>query len=193
MIQIENRFNKKKIEKEELEKFCRISKTNEHDIFEIAKILCYNMGLNNPIMALQQLLNTNVNVNESIKLYDPRDNSVYGVLILSNFPMEKGSPLSIIEPKAAKLLKNYSQINGFLFIIDERLRGSGFDKKMIEMALPYISQFDMIWVGVDKNLKTHNYWQRLGLVKTLTTNEAVFYTRFINKKCLEDIYNKMIE
>lgn len=189
MIDIKNRLQDTIYDSEELIENCEISKTSPNDLIEIARILCCNMGVNNPIFAIEQLVNTNAQLDESIKVYDKRDGKIYGILILSKHSMNHGSPLPMLDNLCARAIQNCSQINGFLFILDERLRGHNFDRRMIKMALPYIKTFDMVWVAVEKDLKTHNYWKHLGLYEGLKINEATFYFKILNKSTLLDIYN----
>ena len=43
----------------------------------------------------------------------------------------------------------------------------------------YIDQFDMVWCGVDKSLKSHNYWKRLGFEEVLNIYDAIFYVKYL--------------
>lgn len=81
-----------------------------------------------------------------------------------------------------------NQINGHSFVIDERLRGTKLDKKMLLYNFDYINQFDLIWLGVEKTLKTDNYWKRLGFEEILEIDEAKFYIKTKDKKDMLEIF-----
>ncbi len=191
MLKLKGKIQNNELTKEELLENIIICKTNTHDLFEIARILNDNMGVNNPMFAIHQLIDSNIEINESIKLIDKRDNKIYGLLILSAFPIEKGSPMALLDNNSIKALKGFSQINGFLFVIDERLRGTNLDRQMIKKALPFINKFDFIWVAVEKDLKSHNYWKHLGMYKILEISEAIFYGKILNKDILTTIYRRL--
>lgn len=46
----------------------------------------------------------------------------------------------------------------------------------------------MVWIGVEKDLKTHNYWKRLGFEEILSIDEANFYVRAFDKKHMLEIF-----
>lgn len=189
MLLINNRLQDDILTSEELKERCVVKKTTKDDIFEIARILCNHMGVNDPMLTFHQLMTVNIVFEESVKIVDEKTNKIYGILILAKHPLNVGSPIQLIDYVGSKAVEKYKQINGFVFIIDERLRGCGFDREMIKMVKPYIDTFDFIWVAVEKDLRTHNYWKRLGMREILTTNEANFYCYFINKTILLDIYS----
>lgn len=193
MLQLNGKLQNNNLTRNELLENIIICKTTTDDLFEIAKILNDNMGVHNPFFAIQQLLDSKIIINESIKLVDKRNGDIYGLLILSDFTLDKGTPMKFIDPMTIKVLKGISQINGFLFVIDERLRGTNLDKKMIKMSMPYINHFDFIWVGVERDLKSHNYWKHLGMYKILEINEAIFYGKILKKELLPTIYKRIID
>lgn len=165
--------------KQELLKYCSVEKTTKDDLYEVIRILNDNMHVDNLMATMHQLLHTNLIISESIKIVDTRDGKIYGLLLLSDFNIEDGSPLRMLDPMATAIVSNMKQIHGFLFIIDERLQGCGFDKKMINMAMPFINQHNFLWIGVEKELNTHNYWKRMGLTKGLETNDGAFYFKLL--------------
>lgn len=193
MLKLDGKLQNNNLMTTELLENIIVCKTNTNDLFEIAKILNNNMGVHNPFFAFQQLIDSKVILNESIKLMDKRNGNIYGLLILSDFTIDNGSPMRFIDPITIKVIKDIKQINGFLFIIDERLRGTKLDKEMIKMAMPYINEFDFIWVGVEKDLKSHNYWKHLGMHKILEINEAIFYGKILKKELLPTIYKRIID
>lgn len=133
---------------------------------------------------MEQIAVTNVDVTNSIKIYDVRDNKIYGVLIFSKYHVFKGSPVLMFDDVARQFL-NKEGINGYLFCIDKRLRGTHIDKKMLQYSVGYLKQFDYVWAGVGRQLKTHSYWKRMGFNEFLAIPEAIFY-----KMNVEDIIKR---
>lgn len=188
-----NKLQENSITKEELLENIEIKNTCPDDIFEMMRILTLNMGVNDIVMSTHQIVDTNVQLNDSVKVVDKRDGKIYGVLLLSKFPIHKGSPYMMFDRKACEILKEYNQLNGFLFIIDERLRGTNVDRDMIRFAMPYIEKYDFIWVAVEKTLKSHNYWKHMGMFELLEIEDAIFYGKIINKQIFSTIYKKYSE
>lgn len=179
------------ISKEELIDNVKICNTDEDDFFDITYILWKSMGLPSRNVAEFQLRSSKININNSIKLIDSRDKVIYGLLVLCDFPIQVGTPIQSQDSLAAYALNDIKQINGFLFVIDQRLRGCGFDKKMIEFAMDFIKNYDICWIAVDNDLKSHNYWKRFGFTEILNIDEAKFYVKFLNNDCFIDIYKKI--
>ena len=136
-----------------------------------------------------QLLNTQAMFNDSVKVIDKRDGKIYGILIFSDFPLHKGSPIMLINQELGKALMHLKQVNGFVFIIDEILRGTGVNKKMLGLQRDFIDQYDFIWAAVGSDLNTHKYWKRIGFKELFSIDEATFYILFNKKKISDDIYN----
>lgn len=127
-------------------------------------------------------------MDNSVKLIDKRDNKIYGLLILSEYNISNGSPLRVFNYDLCQYFYNIKQINGHSFVIDERLRGTKLDKKMLLYNIDYINQFDLIWLGVEKSLKTDNYWKHLGFEEILDIEEAKFYIKTKDKKDMLNIF-----
>lgn len=193
MLKLEGKVVDNNLTREELLENIVICHTTEDDIIDIAEILSHNMGLNSRDIAAYQLYSSNYNIEQSVKLIDKRNGIIYGVLILSNYSLYKGSPIVHKSPLMAYALKNSTQINGFLFVIDERLRGCGFDKKMIKYVEEYIELFDICWVAVEKSLNTHSYWKRLGFIPLFEVGDGKFYVKILNNDALKTIYNNITE
>lgn len=176
---------------DELKDNLQICNTDSDDFFDMSDILYKNMKLYSRNEAEFQLMSSAVDTANSVKLIDKRDKVIYGLLLLGYYPIQWGTPIQKQDKMAAFALSNIKQVNGFLFIIDKRLRGMKYDKQMIEYAKPFISQFDICWVAVDNDLKSHNYWKRLGFKEILKINEAKFYVKFLNNDCFIDIYKRI--
>lgn len=165
-----------------------ICKCTFEDAWQILHVLKNGFNIKSEQEALRQLLYTNAQLNESVKVIDKRDGVIYGVLIFSLYPMSQGSPIFMDNIAIARHLQKYKQINGFAFIIDERLRGTDVHKRMLEYNKEYLDSFDFIWCAVDNDLKSHKYWERLGFTNVLNINEASFYILFNDKKKILEIF-----
>lgn len=184
--------------REELLENVEISKMTYEDIYEAIRIIAHTFQIddytqiNHHVFNLveEELTMSRVNFDESVKLYDKRDGKIYGIVIYSHFPLHKGSP--ILESEATRMIGEYlmdfSQINGFAFIIDKRLRGTGLDKKMIMYNYKWLETFDFIWCATDVDAKTNEYWKRWGGMEILTTDEASFYIKNMSKKNMDDVF-----
>jgi hypothetical protein len=188
-IDLCNKLVDNDLTRDELLKRVEIKKTNENDLQEICRTLAKSFNLNSIMEAFFQLKNSKVRLDESVKLVDKETNEIYGLLIFTEYPIQLGSPIQMIEQGLSKYLKGYKQINGHSFIIDERLRNSGLDKKMLRFNIDFLTKnYDFIWIGVERDLRTHPYWQRLGFIEVFKITEAVFYLLPLNKKMFNDIF-----
>lgn len=193
MLKLKGKLQENDLSKEELLDNIEIKKTTPKDLLEVTRILSENMGLDNPLFAFHQLVDSNINLFETIKVVDKRDDKIYGLLVLANQNIDRGTPIERFMPETYEAFKFYTQLNGFLFLLDERLRGENIDRQMVKMALPFIKTFDIIWVGVEKSLKSHNYWKHLGMHKLFEIPQAIFYCEILNKNILSDIYKKIMK
>ena len=161
------------------------SLTNKNDFNEIAKLMKNNLPIESLDDAKFQLKDANILFNKSIKCYDVNNKKIYGVLIYCNFNIDRGSPICSISPNIYDLLSNYKGINGFAFVVDKQLRGTNIHKNLINESIKFIKPYyDFIWCGVEQNLKSHNYWKRMGFYKLFSIKEASFYIYFFNKTLL---------
>lgn len=186
-IDLCNKLIDNDLTKEELLDRVVIAKTTFEDVFDICDTLAKSFGLSSNLEAFIQLSQSKARLDESVKLIDKETNEIYGVLIFCEYPISIGSPIQMISKELNEYFSQYKQINGHSFIIDERLRGCGFDKKMLYYNLEFLSKnFDLIWCGVENGLKTHLYWQRLGFVEVFRIPEAVFYILPLSKKLITE-------
>lgn len=51
---------------------------------------------------------------------------------------------------------------------------------MLFFAKNYIDTFDFVWCAVEKDLKSHDYWKKLGFKELFSIPEASFYIRSNN-------------
>ena len=189
MIDLCNRLVDNDLEREEILKNIVVTGTTYEDAPILTELLAKCFGLYNQEFALRQLLFSNAQLDNSVKAIDKRNGDIYGFLILSKFPIHLGSPIMHLNAKLAGFLIQFSQINGHSFIIDERLRGTGIDKKMLRYQKDFLDGFEMIWCAVEESLGTDNYWKRLGFKEIFRIPEATFFAHFNDKIISDDIYN----
>ena len=95
----------------------------------------------------------------------------------------------MVESGISEYLSDYKQVNGHSFIIDERLRNSGIDKKMLHFNTEFLAEnYDLIWIGVEKSLKSLPYWHRLGFMDIFIIEEATFLLLPLSNNFIKSIY-----
>lgn len=165
-----------------------ICKTSYSDVVEIIDILTNSFYVESERDAVHQLLYSKADLDNSVKLVDKRDGKIYGLLIFSKFDISDGSPIRYINPTLNNVLNGKKQVNGYCFVIDKRLRGSKVDLKMLKFQERYLKKYDFIWCGVETDLKTHKYWERIGFVKMFEIDDAKFYIMPNNKKLAIELF-----
>ena len=179
-IDLCNRFGNLEMTKEELLANVVVTSTVPDDVATIIKFTTKSWNLSGDFESFNQMVHSRVDFNKSVKVMDKRNGEIYGLLLFAYYPIQQGSPLHGINHNLDRYLNQYSQLNGHSFIIDERLRGSGIDKKMLFFAKDYIDTFDFVWCAVEKDLKSHDYWKKLGFKELFSIPEASFYIRSNN-------------
>ena len=188
MIDLCNRLVDNDLTKEELLPNMEIVGTSYDDAPILTELLAKCFNLPSQETALRQLLYSNAQLDNSVKVIDKRNGYIYGFLIFSMFPLHVGSPILHFNSRLGGFLIQFSQINGHSFILDERLRGTGIDKKMLFYQKEFLEKFELIWIAVEKDLKTHGYWKRLGFKELFSIPEATFYGLLNDKFISNDIY-----
>lgn len=188
MINLCNKLVENDLSKEELLQNIEIVGTSYEDAPKITELLARCFALPSQEEALRQLIYSNARLDHSVKAIDKRNGDIYGFLIFSDFPLHIGSPILHINPKLGGFLVQFKQINGHSFIIDERLRGTGIDKKMLKFQKEFLDEYELIWCAVEKDLKSHGYWKRLGFKELFKIPEASFYAIFNDNLISDDIY-----
>ena len=191
MIDLCNKLVDNDLNKNDLLERIEIQKTCQGDIEAICNTLAKAFDMYSAEEAFQQLILSKARLDESIKLVDKYTGDIYGLLMFCEYPIAIGSPLKHINIDMADYLGQYSQVNGHSFIIDERLRGTGLDRKMLFHNIEFlIENYDFIWIAVEKSLKSLPYWHRLGFVDIFIIEEATFLMLPLSKKIINDImYN----
>lgn len=189
MIDLCNRLVDNNLTKEELLPNIEIVSTTYKDAPILVDLLAKCFAIPNKEEALRQLLYSNAQLDKSVKAVDKRNGDIYGFLIFSIFPIHVGSPIFHLSPRLGGFLVQFKQINGHSFILDERLRGTGIDKKMLFHQREYLNEYELIWIAVERDLKTHSYWKRLGFKDLFNIPEATFYGFFNDKFVSNDIYS----
>lgn len=186
-IDLCNKLVDNDLAREDLLKRVEIRKTSVEDLEQICKVLAKSFNLSSHLEALFQLENSKARLDESVKLVDKETGDIYGLLIFTEYPIDKGSPIRMVESGISEFLSDYKQVNGHSFIIDERLRNCGLDKKMLYFNTDFlIENYDFIWIGVEESLRSKSYWERLGFTKVFEIPEAVFYLMPLSKKMINE-------
>ena len=188
MIDLCNRLVNNDLTKEELLPNIEVVSTTYEDAPILTELLAKCFNLPSQEDALRQLLYSNAQLDNSVKAIDKRTGEIYGFLIFSIFPIHVGSPLFHVNARLGGFLVQFRQLNGHSFILDERLRGTGIDRKMLFYQSEYLNEFELIWIAVERDLKTHSYWKRLGFRELFKIPEATFYGFFNDKIVSDDIY-----
>ena len=189
MIDIHNILVDNGLQKEEILQNIEVVSTSYEDAPKLTELLAKCFDLPNQEIALRQLLYANARLDKSVKAIDKRNGDIYGFLIFCDFPIHIGSPILHVNPKLGGFLAQFKQLNGHSFILDERLRGTGIDKKMLALQKEFIDEYEFTWAAVERDLKSHNYWKRLGFKELFSIPEATFYA-ILNEKLLDsDIYS----
>lgn len=166
-----------------------VTKMSYDDADEVLNMLVKNFGVPNRREALRQLLYSNARLDESVKVIDSTDGKMYGMLIFCEFPIHIGSPLMMTKNRfVGEYLMSQKQLNGFCFILDDRLQGCHIDKQMLLFNTAFIETYDYVWCAVEKGLNTEKYWERLGFIRLFEDDRATFYIIGTNKKSFLDIF-----
>ena len=189
MIDLCNRLVNNELTKEELLPNIEIVSTSYEDAPILTELLAKCFNLPREEDALRQLLYSNAQLDNSVKAIDKRNGDIYGFLIFSQFPLHIGSPIMHLNIKLGGFLIQFNQINGHSFILDERLRGTGIDRKMLFHQREFLDKYELIWIAVERDLKTHSYWKRLGFKELFSIPEATFYGLLNDKFVSNDIYS----
>ena len=162
-------------------KYCKIKNVDpDFDKNHIKDIMnkCFKM----PLHETEKLVN-DIDYDTSIKFSDERGN-IYGLLIFTNNEIKKSIPgIEFFDPIVANIFDNFRQKNGEAFILDKRLQGIGLDKLMLQRALELLKKSDpspeFVWLGVNRELKSHNYWLRQGFTEFYSDMMVRFYLKFL--------------
>ena len=187
MIDLCNKLVDNDLAREDLLGRVEIRKTSVEDLEQICKVLAKSFNLSSHLEALFQLGNSKARLDESVKLVDKETGDIYGLLIFTEYPIDRGSPIRMVESGISEFLSDYKQANGHSFIIDERLKNCGLDKKMLYFNTDFlIKNYDFIWIGVEESLRSKSYWERLGFTKVFEIPEATFYLIPLSKKMINE-------
>lgn len=193
MIDLNNRLVDNDVTREELLENIEIVSTSYNDAPILTQLMARCFDRPSQMVALRELVHSNARLDKSVKVVDKRNGDIYGFLILSDFQLHVGSPILHLQVRLGGFLVQFKQLNGFAFILDERLRGAGIDKKMLFFQREFLDEYEFIWAAVESTLKSHGYWKRLGFKELFSIPEATFYGMFNEKKVSKDIYNILEE
>jgi len=186
-IDLCNKLINNDLTKEDLLERVEVTKTSKDDLDQICKTLAKAFDLSSDAEAYQQLIQSNAILDESIKLVDKENGDIYGLLIFCEYPIKVGTPIVFEHRELGEYFDKFSQVNGHSFIIDERLRGTNLDKKMLYHNIKFLSDnYDFIWIGVEESLGTFRYWERLGFTEVFRIPQAVFYLAPLSQKMIKE-------
>ena len=140
MIDLCNRLVDNKLTRDDLLERVEIRKTTPDDLENICDTLSRAFDMYSPEEAYLQLMQSRARLDESVKLVDKETGDIYGLLIFCEYSIKCGSPILHFEKGIAEYLDNFTQINGHSFVIDERLRGTGLDRKMLFYNLRFLAE-----------------------------------------------------
>lgn len=179
MLVINEKVCNDDLNRNQILKTCKIDYTSASDLLQILRILIKCFKIPNLTLALQYLIDINVDLKRSVKYYDPLTKEIYGLLLFGEQSTKNGIPyFSFKQPILSEMLNTCRQIQGAAFIIDERVQGSGIDKKMLKFRNLKETK-EMVWCGVNKSLNTHNYWERLGFTNFYEDDVVKFYLKLL--------------
>lgn len=175
--------------KEELLQNAEVTLCTYKDTSDILDILKKAFKVRTRTDAFMQLVRSNADLENSVKIIDKRDGKIYGILIFCNNPICQGSPIGFTKyAPIALYLSHFKILNGHSFVIDSRLRNTKLDIEMLMFNSGYTQNYDYIWCGVEKDLRSHSYWKRLGFMELFSIPEASFYIRNTKSNNLLDIF-----
>ena len=184
-IDLCNKLVDNDLTKNDLLERVEIKKTSKDDLEEICKTLAKAFDLSCEGEAFQQLIQSNALLDESIKLVDKENGDIYGLLMFCEYPIKVGTPIMFEEPNLGEYFNDFKQVNGHSFIIDERLRGTNLDKKMLFHNIKFLrDNYDFIWIGVEESLRSNRYWERLGFIEVFNIPQATFYLAPLSEKMI---------
>lgn len=145
------------------------------DILNVADAVMKTFGLPTLDMTLRTFDEHKVDLYNSVLAVDAFTDEIYGVLLFAYHPLS--SEIRKNDISFQDFLQTLDMVEGHAFLLDERLRGKGIDKEMLDFAKPFLNTFDAVWCGVDNDMKSHKYWERLGFKKMGENHNACFYMK----------------
>lgn len=183
-INLHNKLVDNQLTTQELLDKVEVSNTSEKDLQQICETLAHAFDLRDAAEAYFQLYNSKIMINDSVKLADKDNGEIYGLLTLCKADITNGTPILEEDYEFGMELKEFKQAYAHAFVIDERLRGRNIDKKMLAKALKFLmaNSYDFVYCGVEKDLRSHSYWKRLGFVELFSIPQATFYLMPLSEK-----------
>lgn len=189
MIQVKNIIHEDGKSRKELLNNCQIKKTEIGDLIGIFNIVKDCIG--SPFESVLDFFDRQqIKLTSSLKVVDKRDGKIYGLLLFSNMRIQGNTPLHL-NTYLYKATNNCIQENGFLLLLDDRLRNNHIDNELFKIAIEdykLLEEIDFLWCGVDKGLKSHNYWLKRGFYKLFEDCQTVFYGLPINRNKVKPIF-----
>lgn len=185
-------YNDKKTSQEIIDNI-KFDSITENDLCTISSIIHKTFHTPTVKDAYKQLLYSNINFEQSIKAIDTRDGKIYGVLIFSHQSIYDALP-RLKNDLFWEIFSHFNlkQAQGVVFAVDPRLYGTSIHKLLRTEQETYLKQQDIIWCGVNNDLKSHDYWKRLGFIPIFKDLFVTFYIKIMNNNTWLNIFIAII-
>jgi len=116
-----------------------------------------------------------INWGMSVKALDENDKTI-GFLTLSDYKIEEETE-KIQEDNSCllKALNMLNYISFFSFIVAPEYRGTKLNYDMIMSLEEDLKKYDFVFVPVQHQLESHDYWKRWGGIQFYEDDESKFY------------------
>lgn len=99
-----------------------------------------------------------------------------GFLLMSDYNIEdESATIADDEPELLADLNSLNYIAGFAFLINPKYRGTRLHYQMLRKLSDVYKNYDFIFIPVRHELRTHNYWKRMGAVYFYEDEESKYY------------------
>ena len=116
-----------------------------------------------------------INWGMSVKALDEEGKTI-GFLTLSDYRIEEETEkIKEDNPCLLKALNKLNYISFFSFIVAPEYRGTKLNYDMIMSLEEDLKKYDFVFVPVQHQLKTHDYWKRWGGIQFYEDDESKFY------------------
>lgn len=182
LLVIEDTVCDNDLTKKEILERCIVDYTDNLDFFNVIDILVKNFKIPSVQEAIRYAFKINIDLENSVKYYDPETGDVYGLLLVADNKVTDAIPhLQYRNPLLPAFFKSLKQKEGVAFILDKRVRGVGLDQVMLQTYKDTddYQEKDIMWCGVQHELKSHEYWKKNGFIKFFSDPAAKFYLKMI--------------
>ena len=126
-----------------------------------------------------------INWGMSVKALDEEGKTI-GFLTLSDYRIEEETEQIATEKlELLEALNKLNYISFFSFIVAPQYRGTKLNYDMIMSLEEDLKKYDFVFVPVQHQLNTHDYWKRWGGIFFYEDNESKFYIIPKNEKVVK--------